>query len=302
MPVTDKTTWRNLVARTVGVQIQQGWAYGEALAARGARVARLLLVEGGREVGFVQLIGRRPCRGPVLLWHGLGGPCWLRAGAEGDGAALRLLRRRYGWRRGAVLLLTPASPLPSLDHQRLQNAGFRQAMTGYTTAVLDLEHPLAALRRGLHGDWRRRLQRGPDAALALAWCHPWADPLGLEALLTADAAAARQRGYHGLPPALVRQLARHGDGLLALARAPDQPVAAMLFLRQGATALYQTGWSDAVGRRGFAHHHLLWGAIERLAADGCRQLDLGGLNVPAGIVRFKLASGATPRTFAGTFA
>jgi lipid II:glycine glycyltransferase (peptidoglycan interpeptide bridge formation enzyme) len=75
----------------------------------------------------------------------------------------------------------------------------------------------------------------------------------------------------------------------------------MLFLTHGRTAIYQTGWSNGNGRRGRVHHRALWGAIERLRDAGLHWLDLGGLNVPAGIVRFKLGSGATPVTFAGTF-
>ncbi len=301
-PIDDRNIWTALARRTGPGQVQQSWAYGAALRAAGNAVHRLRLIEAGVDIGMVQLVGRRLLGGPVVLWHGLGGPAWLTDDPARGVAALRLLKRRYGWRRGSLLLLTPASDEPAQDRGRLERAGFRQAMTGYTTARLDLGAELAVLRAGLHHDWRRRLRQGPSAGLRLQWRDPRADPLALDALLAADAVTACRRGYRSLPPAVVAATARRGGGLLATAAIGDVTVAGMLFLQHGTGALYQTGWSDDEGRRRFAHHHLLWGAVERLRADGIRALDLGGLDLPSGVVRFKLASGAVPTTFAGTFA
>ncbi|MFW5834242.1 MAG: GNAT family N-acetyltransferase [Pseudomonadota bacterium] len=301
VPLDDRARWDALAAKAGHVQVQQGWAYGEVLARRGARVERLGLFEAGQCVGVVQLVGRRPLGGPFRLWHGLGGPLWLRSDDPHAGiAVLGLLRRRYGWRRAGLLLLTPASGDAAMEARRLEAAGFRRAMTGYTTARLDLAAPLADLQRCLVPAWRRELRRG-EVALTFEWSDPRADPATLDVLLEREAGERRRRGYAALPAAVVREVARASGGLLASARRDGRLVAAMLFLRHGRTAVYQTGWSDGDGRRGRAHHRALWGTIERLQEAGVRWLDLGGLNLPAGIVRFKLGCGATPVTFAGTF-
>ena len=301
-PVHDRHAWEALAAGAGYGAVQQSWAYGATLQARGIPVERLRLVEDGRDVGLVQLIGRRLLGGPVVFWHGLGGPAWLTPNRDAGRPVLRLLRRRFGWRRGSLLLLTPASITPEIDRARLEAAGFRRAMTGYTTARLDLEQGLETLRRALHPDWRRRLRLGPSPCVHLTWDDPRADLLTLDALSEHDALQAKARGYASLPAAVVGGAARRGGGLLATARQGTNLVASMLFLRQGRTAIYQTGWTDDTGRRTFAHHHLLWGAVERLHEEGVRWLDLGGLNGPPGVARFKLATGALPTTFAGTFA
>lgn len=297
--IDDRDRWRRLLSAAGPSVLQQGWAYGAALAHGGAVVDRLGLIVAGRLVGLVQVIGRRVFGGPVPLWHGLGGPSWLPDTDPVDAvAALAALRRRYGWRRGRLLLLTPATATAPA----LAAAGWHRAMTGYTTARLALRPGLDRLRAGLEPDWRRLLRKGPARDLDLAFEDPRASPLALDDAIRRELQERRRRGYAGLPARFVAATARRSAGILATASVDGAPVGQMLVLRHGGTATYLLGWTSPAGRRRYAHHHLLWGIVVRLCDAGCDWLDLGGLNVPAGIVRFKLATGAVPVTFAGTYA
>lgn len=298
-PIGDRDTWTRLLSATGPSVLQQGWAYGAALAHGGAVVHRLGLVVAGRPVGVVQVTGRRLLGGPVPLWHGLGGPSWLPGTDPAEAlAALLALRRRYGWRRGRLLLLTPATA----NAPGLAAAGLHRAMTGYSTARLDLRPGPDPLRAGLEADWRRLLRKGPASDLALHFDDPRAVPLALDDAISRELDARRSRGYAGLPAPFVGGTARRSEGVLATATVDGAPVGQMLVLRHGGTATYLVGWTSPEGRQRYAHHHLLWGILTRLCHAGCDWLDLGGLNVPAGIVRFKLATGAVPVTFAGTYA
>ena len=257
VPIDDRDGWKALQAQAEPSVLQQGWAYGAALAGAGALVHRLALVEAGATVGAVQLVGRRVCSGPVMVWHGLGGPSWLRPSAPGAGvAAVRALRRRFGWRRGSLLLLTPAGD----DAGVLRAAGLRRAMSGYRTARLDLRGGEAAMLERLTADWRRLLRKGAPSDLVLGWSDPRADPVAVDELLLREAAERRRRRYAGLPPALIGRISRRSPGVLASARVGDTLVGQMLVLTHGSTATYQVGWNDPEGRQRYAHHHLLWGS------------------------------------------
>ena len=79
--------------------------------------------------------------------------------------------------------------------------------------------------------------------------------------------------------------------------------AAMMFLVHGASATYHIGWSGDEGRRLGAHNLVLWNALAALRERGVRRLDLGGVNTQrsAGIARFKIGTGGSVVTLAGSF-
>jgi hypothetical protein len=299
--VDDRARWDALLAGAGYSPWQQSWAYGAALARRGREVLRLRVEADGRTVGLVQTVGRLMLRGRLGCRHALGGPLWYPGVDAGLAAsALLAMKARLGG---------PARPFvatPALTAARsakaLDVAGMRCVLTGFTTAVLPIASTPQRQWTRLRSSWRHAL--GPAAtvgSLALASRDPRTDPLALDAVLARHEAERRRRGYATVPTGLVADAARRGPCVLATASRDEGLEAFMLFFRHGATATYQVGWTSPLGREERAHQRLLWMALPRLRADGVRLLDLGGLNLPAGIVRFKLASGAVPRTFAGTY-
>jgi len=298
--VGERRTWDTLLAAVGYSPWQQSWGYGAAFARAGRPLVRLRLDADGATVGVVQATGRLTLGGRIGVWHALGGPLW-RPGVDAatKAASLRALKGRLAG-PARLFVATPAAAARRLG-PAFADADMRRVMTGYTSAILPIAgEPEARLRRP-RPSWRRELHRRRAGALDLACRDAAADPLALADAVARHEDARRRRGYAAVPARLVTAAARTGPALLATARADDALVACMLFFVHGVTATYQLGWTDAVGRGASAHHRLLWATLPVLHARGARLLDLGGLNVPDGIARFKLASGALPRTFAGSY-
>lgn len=290
--------WSALLARAGRSALQQGWAYGAAVARRGRTVDRAVFRAGGRAVALAQIIERRVL-GVATLAALLRGPVWLDAGPEERLAVLRTLRARWRHWRYRFLLVQPDDEAAA----ELAAQGMRRVMTGYSTSWIDLRPEAEALRAGLDGKWRNQLRRGEEAKLAIDQAHggkhvAW--------LLEKDTAQARARGYLGLGAALVQDIvaASERDAVLSLtAKLGPEPVAGVLFLCHGAAATYQVGWTGEAGRERHAHNFLLWRGIAELKRRGVAWLDLGGIETThaEGIAHFKLGLGGGVTTLAGTF-
>jgi len=205
--------------------------------------------------------------------------------AQGLRAALRLGLRIVNAER-------PASAT-------LRAAGFRQILTPAHIAEMALQ---GDLRAALHPKWRNRLRRAEGAGLTL--CHrAWTG--APHWLITREAVQRRQRRYAALPAPLVAAIARETPGCARIIEAwcGPTPVAAMLFLRHGARATYQAGWTSARGRALNAHCRTLFEGARWLAEQGHTTLDLGALDTERqpGLARFKLGTGARARALGGTW-
>jgi hypothetical protein len=293
---SDRAAWDALLRDAGATALQQGWAYGEAVARRGRRVRRAVWRAGGRAVALAQLVERRILKlatvGAVLR-----GPVWLDPAPDTRRAVLRDLVAAWPRWRYRFLLLQPEAT----EAAELAGLGLRRVMTGYSTSWLDLRPDEDALRRRLDGKWRNQLRRGEGANLAI-------DQGGrhVDWLLARDGAQARARGYLGLGGALIRDIIAaggRGDMLALAATRGAEPVAGVLFLRHGASATYQVGWTGDEGRAQHAHNVLLWRGVVELRRRGVAWLDLGGIETDhgAGIARFKLGLGGGVTTLAGTF-
>jgi hypothetical protein len=298
--IEDAARWDALLAGVGFSPWQQSRAYGAALAHVGRPVVRLRLHATGETLGIVQVVGRLAAGGRLGAWHALGGPLW-RAGVSDAAktAALDALVRAFA---GPLrpLMVTPAAA-PGRVRPALEAAGLRRVMTGYTTAVLPVAASSERQAARLHRSWRGALAQSHKAPTTVTCGDARGDMPALDAALAAHERERRRRGYAAASSQLLAAAARRGPALLATSSDPDGRHAFVLVFVHGATATYQAGWTDAVGRAGRAHHRLLWEILDALRARGVRLLDLGGLNLPPGIVHFKLATGAVARTFAGTY-
>lgn len=292
--------WERHLALAGRSALQQGWAYGEALAAGGPRLHRLLArdVRDGRPLALAQLVERRllPCL-PVMFL--LRGPAWLDPDAReaAEPALLEALGRRFG---RSPLVWTPEVPGP---RERLH--GRRPVVTAYSTGWVDLSADEAGLRRRLHQKWRNQLRRSEGNGLTVAEVDGGER---LAWLLRENEGHRRRVGYEGFRPAFLAALAgtaAQGGDLLALVASEEgaAPVAGVLMIRHGAAATYEVGHVAPRGRELLATHVLLWRAMLELKRRGVRWLDLGGLNTDKapGIARFKLGLGAEVATLAGTY-
>ena len=101
--------WDDLLARVDRAGLQQGWAYGEALAAGGVAVHRLVARDArGRPLACAQ-IARRRFLGVLPTGFLLRGPVWLAGTVEPglEAAVLRHMRAKLGAR---LLVWAPETP------------------------------------------------------------------------------------------------------------------------------------------------------------------------------------------------
>jgi len=281
----------------------QNWAYGAMLAQVGRPVHRAAIVEDGETVGHAQFTGRS-FFGRVHIATCTRGPVWRCDVGEGvRREAYRRLRETIPlpWPRG--IFFTPEAEAG--ESAALRGARFRQVMSPYSTAMLDLSAPEDDLLRAMQGKWRNRLRRAEGAGMAVT-VAPVA-PGHYDWMLLEEQAQQRRRRYRTAPPGIVTAWQAQGgraDGvMLATATRGGERLGAMLFLIHGAGALYHFGIGSAAGRAANAHNLLLWRAIHALRKRGVERLDLGGLDTVEmpGIARFKLGSGARVRTLCGTW-
>lgn len=229
--------------------------------------------------------------GPMVLrrWPVLGRIGLLSRVPVPDAATLRALRHD-----GLRLI--------NAEDQRdkaLRAAGFRQIITPAHTAELDLTGDTSAR---MHQKWRNRLCRAGQAGITLRQIR-WT---GTDHwLFTQEAAQRRARHYRALPLQLLQAYARANPRQALIVEAWDgaTPLAAMLFLRHGAGATYQTGWTSGAGRAVNAHNLTLATGMDALADIGHEMLDLGPIDTETnpGLARFKLGAGATARALGGTW-
>ena len=266
--------------------LQQSPEFARALALLG-HDARIDALQG---CGHVLVVTRRIAALGDLRFASRGPLFHADATADDRVAALRAARLR-------VLNAEETDPTD------LRRAGFVQVLSGATLAVLRLNatdaHPLTLA----HGKWRNAARQGAMAGLRIRQRLLCPDRDGW--LLEADLAQQRSKRFRALPHAvtLAYSRANPGDAVIFTASEGPTPVAAMVFLRHGAAATYQIGWSGPRGRRLRAHHVLLVEACRRFAAMGVQEIDLGTIDTEAtpGLARFKLGSGATARRLGGTW-
>jgi len=299
----DGKAWDRLLRRARRVPLQQSWGYGEAAAAYGAQVRRYLLQEQDQTIGALQCLDRRLLRCLHLNWLPRG-PVMFIEDLQPSMDALQQLRAQsnpWRWRFFLAMPEWPALTLPEMRH-----AGFRQMVTPYNTIWIDLSRPIAEIQAGLHKKWRHSLTQAKASPLRVRELdstdpHFWY-------LLQKESTQQQRIGYQGLPPMLISDYEDHaGEGsLLALAAyLPEEeaPVAGMIFLLHHGSATYQLGWNGPTGREHYAHHLLMWQALEHLQSRGVRWLDLGGVNTQAsaGVARFKLGLRGELTTLVGTW-
>lgn len=286
---TSQDRWQAQMAM-VGAPFQQSWTYGEVASALGAAVHRFEFRSGGKTVALAQGIERWFLR-PVVLFSM--GPVWVSdISDEKRAEIIRFLQDQIS----GFLVVTPpdAESRPVFERARLNDV-----MTPATLAHLTLG---PGLRNRMHVKWRNRLTTAEGNGVAIRQSQSLARR---EWLIDADRLQQKRRRYRALPPAFTRAWTAIDPKSVTLltAQTNAEPIAAMLFLRHGATVSYHIGWTGPEGRAASAHTLILAHAAERFACEGVSTMNLGLLDTETapGLARFKLGSGAQPVQTGGTW-
>lgn len=299
--------WRRLIAGATGATLPQTVAYARAMATTERQFAHFGVIhDANGEAGCVLVLERRALKAlSRISIHR--GPLWVRTDIPDETVlrTLSALRRRWPTRPWRRVSFIPELPAGATSHALLSRAGYRRAGDGYRSILVDLTEAEAKRRQRLRATWRHDLQRAERGNVAVEVDRhgkptlPW--------LLQLADLDRKLRGYRGPSAKLALQLmlaARpDGEALVLIAVHAGERVAGILLVRHGDTATYLIGWTGAEGRRLCATHLLLWRAMEELAAEGVRRLDLGGINPEEapGLTLFKGGLGGREYELVGTY-
>lgn len=320
----DRPAWDAFVASRPEGDPLQAWAWGEVTAGFGERPHRLVAVRpDGGLVGLAQALVRAAGAGRSVAYvpHG---PLWERE-APDAGAILTALLEGLGQagrdERAIVVKLDPRSARPGDDEVlrvALRRSGLRSArhdLQARTTRIVDLTGGTEATWARWESDARTRVRRAAKEGVT-ALVDRAGDPAALAVLAALHEQTAERAAFRGRSAAFLAEAARgfaaSGGWYAVQALLDGRPIAAMGFLRVGDRGFYLWGGSlrdtSLGGARG--PYAVLAAAIEALAADGCRTLDLWGVVEAAdeasdpgaaGYSRFKRKFGGTPLRHPGTF-
>ena len=138
--VAGRAEWEQLYRLLPMPHMVQAWVYGEAKAAEGWDVERLVFEQHGRRLAICQVLVKRMLGLPVAARINRG-PQFLAAcppDAEGR-AVYAALRQRWRFGRRGVLLMAPGLVESPQLRAWLRSVGFRtRGVAGWCSATLDL--------------------------------------------------------------------------------------------------------------------------------------------------------------------
>jgi len=299
----SRGTWHNLLAQFADANLYQTWDYDAVRC--GERNLSHLVLKCGEEV--VALAQARLVRIPALGWGAAyvrWGPLWRRRGRPDDPKAfcmaLRALRNQYAGRRGLFLRVFPlafatnsGSPTEVPAAEQFVPAPNE---TPQQTILMNIEAPLADLRKGFHQKWRNCLNHAERNSLVVRQ--------GNDDLLFAD--------FIPLYKQLVtRKQFVEPNNIFEFKRIQQclpNPFKMCIFLcnengaltggaicsAMGDTGLYLFGATNELGLKNKGAYLLQWHALQWLKDQGCKYYNLNGINPVknAGSYHFKAGLGA----------
>jgi hypothetical protein len=300
----DMRQWMDLHAAVPNAPLEQAWMYGEAEGAGSPyKPTRGVVTRDGKPVAIVQA-AEWSLAGVARLARVMRGPLFTRPVSRAEERAVyELIAARWPMPRLNWFFFTPELEDSDEATALMSSLGLKRTVTGYSTAWLDLTVGAEALRAGLNGKWRNQLVAAEGEKLRVKDSNSGPALKWLLDRYDADRKKRRYPSPNGtFSAALALCAPRPRDILMLQAHRGSEPIAGIMFIRHGFSATYQVAYTSDEGRAANAHRLLLWEGIRRLAADGVRSLDLGGIDAGMeGVSRFKLGTGATPVTLTGTW-
>lgn len=276
--------WNALFAGLREPHLVQSAGYGEAQrVTEGWRVNRLVVELGGKEVAICQVLEKRLV-GVCVLSRINRGPMFLEENPSADTvrAVYELLRCRWSYLRGGLLLIAPALRPDEEHHAMLTELGYRRrGVLGWMSSFILLDQDEESIRRHLKPSWRNHLRSAEKAGLQLdtsSSCE------ALEWIAARHSEHMEAGKFRGPSAAFLRAMHCSGPDDVVVLRAVSEGehVGGIIVVRFGQTAEYFVGWFSGSGRELNAGNFLLWNAVLEMKKRGCRQFDLGGLLLAGG--------------------
>ena len=300
--VRDREAWEAFVAEHPQGNFLQSWRWGELKARYGWRPVRLAAPVNGPIQAGLQLLVRTRNLTPLGPRVGVGyvprGP--LLGGCD---QAQALLEEGLAQAREAGVSFVRVEPPDPAAVEPLRAMGFRptaQFTQIPRTALVDLAPDLDTIQARFKPKMRYNIRLAARRGVEVA---EGSTPEAFEDFLTLTRITAGRERFAIHAPSYYRDVwetFRPDQGALLIARYDDEPLAAVVTLRFGPTAVYLYGASSGRHRNLMAPHATQWAAMRWAKECGCRWYDLWGVADPgdpadplAGVHRFKL--GFDPR-------
>ena len=257
----------------------------------GHRAEYCRITRGGTVVALLPLMNLRSklsaARGISLPFTDLCGPLVFGGDRESAEGVVRAILENAG-----ALAMERGWKYVEFRGDGVAPEGAKRAVSFHGHSV-QLEGEAEMLGR-MDGAWRRALRKGERSGLTAS------TERSREAMLEFYGLHAQTRRHHGLPPQPVsfflniqKHMMELGNGFVSVVRQSGRAVAASVFLRHGAKAIYKYGASDRKQLEARPNNLAMWHGMKTLAAEGCETLHLGRTSMGnEGLRRFKLGLGA----------
>jgi hypothetical protein len=280
-----KEQWHNIIIDFRDCTINQTWDFGAALA--GERNLSHIVVRRQEKVCAAVQVRTRLV--PVLgggLAYVIGGPLWRKEGNDSElcdlGVALRFLREEYIIKRKMMLFIRPNiyTNDPKVEDLRalFRENGYRHQNSAQKTMIINLDAPIATLRKGLDQKWRNCLNKSERQGLELLEGD---DESLFRSFKTLYLEMISRKKYEN--PV---DIDRFGRAYLAitsrlrprivLCKFQGSTVAGGIFNVTGDTGTYLLGATNDLALKSCASYLLQWRIITWLKENGHLTYDLGG--------------------------
>ncbi|MFH1085228.1 MAG: peptidoglycan bridge formation glycyltransferase FemA/FemB family protein [Chloroflexota bacterium] len=304
--------WDRLVASDPDGHLLQTWAWGDLKAAFGWRPVRLAVERDGALVAGAQVLYRR--LGPLTLGYIPRGP----ALASGDPADLEpLWSAVHGVSRRLLAIALKVEPEwrdeDTAAHARLRAAGMHpstETIQPRRTITVDLEGDEETILARMKPKWRYNVRLAGRKGVMV--CEGGAEGLDTYYRLMESTGARDGFAIHNLDYYRrgLELFGAAGRARLFMAYADDVPLAGLIALRFGRTAVYMYGASSDERRELMPNHALQWRAMQWAKEGSCARYDLWGITdrdedpdtAPlSGVERFKAGFGGEVVRYVGAY-
>lgn len=294
----DKKCWYEILKHFTDANIYQSWSY-DAIRCGEKNISHLLLKRNGNVVAVAQ---SRILRTPIInvgIAYVRWGPIWKLYNSTNNKEVfcqiLRALRNEYVCRRGLVLRLYPILFDDESDEllPLLQQEGFSHLQTGKheRTLIINLDHSIDHLRKGLHQKWRYNLKlaeknkleiiEGYDDELFSLFIGIYRDLINRKKFIQPNDIKEFRLIQKDLP--------EHYKMKIILCRFEAEICAGAIFSAIGNTGTYLFGATNTIGLKNYGSYLIHWKFIEWLKQNNYTYYDLHGINPETnpGTYRFK---------------
>lgn len=282
----SRQEWAYYLRQFDDANLYQTWQYNTSVAGE-KRIGNIVLRHEGEVValGMVRIVTLPiVCRGIAYVYMG---PLWRPKGRQHNldnlNQILRGMYDEYVLRRQLVLRVFPnvidrrskgvVSLLESVGMSR------RKSKRNTRTFLLDISPSLEEIRKSFNKKWRNRLNSSERKNLTVRQGKS-DDLFGIVCQIHEE--MRQRKNFVGLGVSVFRRVQERFPESekmhIWLAEYEGKPVAAMVWSALGDTALPQVAATGNDGLKLYASYFLWWRVIEFFKKQGCRWLDLGGID------------------------